>query len=201
MKKYLLHWLICLLPFTLSAQLADSAAQEVTQAIPSTSRYVNASSLILRSLPTGSAVALAKIDGASRVELLDERADGWSKVQINEHLGYVKSEYLVEQQQDVSAETVDWPRVETAGGADYISVNPVYAAATVPQAPTARIATRKAAPRQSNGPKVYICNNGRTEVYHSSESCSAMNRCTYATRVTSAGEARASGLRECMKCY
>lgn len=64
-------------------------------------------------------------------------------------------------------------------------------------------ASAKPAPRraQTNGPKAYICNNGRTEVYHSSEGCSAMNRCTYATRVVPAETARAEGLRACLKCY
>jgi hypothetical protein len=33
------------------------------------------------------------------------------------------------------------------------------------------------------GPKVYICGNSRTEVYHSSEDCAAMRCCTYQTLI------------------
>lgn len=201
MKKHLLIWLLCLLPFTLPAQVADTTALEVNSEQAQSYRYVNASALTLRALPSASALALAKIDGASRVTVLTERPDGWSKVQIDEYLGYVKSEYLVEQQQDVTTESVDWSLVEAAGGADYMNVSPVEVRAAVSQVMVARPAVRRAAPRASAGPKVYICNNGRTEVYHSSESCSAMNRCTYATKVASTGEARGSGLRECMKCF
>jgi hypothetical protein len=51
-----------------------------------------------------------------------------------------------------------------------------------------RSCVRMVAPKPSGGPKVYICNNGRTEVYHRSENCSAMNRCTYATKVASTGK-------------
>jgi hypothetical protein len=201
MKKHLLLWLLCLLPFALSAQVADTIAQEASSEQSQPYRYVNASSLTLRALPSATALALAKIDGASRVTVLTERPDGWSKVQINEYLGYVKTEYLVEQQEDVTAESVDWSLVEAAGGSDYTNVSAVEIRAALSQATVARPAVRRAAPRAAAGPKVYICNNGRTEVYHSSESCSAMNRCTYATKVASTGEARGLGLRECMKCY
>ncbi|AHJ95291.1 SH3 domain-containing protein [Hymenobacter swuensis] len=195
MKKHLLLWLLCLLPFALSAQEADTTAQVELQEQAQPYRYVNASSLTLRALPSAYALALAKIDGASRVTVLTERPDGWSKVQIEEHLGYVKSEYLVEQQQDVTAESVDWSLVEAAGGADYTNVSAVEVRAALPQAAAARPAARRTTPRASAGPKVYICNNGRTEVYHSSESCSATNRCTYATKVNGTGEARGLGLQ------
>lgn len=200
MKKHIILWLLCLLPFALSAQEADSTIG-VAQDIYSYYSYVNASSLTLRSKPTASAAPLAKIDGASRVNVLDVRADGWSKVQIEEYLGYVKSEYLVPDQEQVTIESIDWSLVEAAGGADYTNVSPVEVRTALPQTAVTRPAVRQAAPKASAGPKVYICNNGRTEVYHSSESCSAMNRCTYATKVASTGEARGSGLRECMKCY
>lgn len=202
MKKHILFWLLCLLPFALSAQVTDTTAQEVSNEQASSYRYVNASSLTLRALPSASATAVAKIDGASRVAVLAERPDGWSKVQIDEYLGYVKSEYLVAEQQDVTAESVDWSLVEAAGGEGYTNVSAVEATAAAPRVSTARtITVRKAAPKVSSGPKVYICNNGRTQVYHRSESCSAMNRCTYATKVASTGEARGLRLRECMKCY
>lgn len=201
MKKHLLLWLLCLLPFALSAQVVDTTTQAESQEQITAYRYVNASSLTLRALPSASALALAKIDGASRVTVLTERPDGWSKVQIDEHLGYVKSEYLVTEQQDVTAESVDWSLVEAAGGAAYTNVSAVDARAAVAQVAVARPVVRKAAPKASAGPKVYICNNGRTEVYHSSEDCSAMRRCTYTTKVASTGEARGLGLRECMKCY
>lgn len=201
MKKHLLLWLLWLLPFSLPAQIADTTALEVSSEQVQSYRYVNASALTLRALPSASALALAKIDGASRLTVLTDRPDGWSKVQIDEYLGYVKSEYLVEQQQDVTAESVDWSLVEAAGGADYMNVSPVEMAPVSTRPAVTRSVARKPTQQRSSGPKVYICNNGRTEVYHSSESCSAMNRCTYATKVASTSEARGSGLRECRKCY
>ena len=202
MQKHLLLWLLCLLPFALSAQVVDTVLEVgVIQDLHSYYSYVNASSLTLRSKPTASAAPLAKIDGASRVNVLDVRADGWSKVQIDEYLGYVKSEYLVPDQEQVTAESVDWSLVEAAGGEAYTNVSPIESRGTVSQVTAARPAARRTAPRASAGPKVYICNNGRTEVYHGSESCSAMNRCTYATKVASTSEARSLGLRVCMKCY
>ncbi|RPD43661.1 SH3 domain-containing protein [Hymenobacter sediminis] len=199
MKKPLLLWLLCLLPLALSAQVVDTTVQVESQEQTTAYHYVNASSLTLRALPSASAVALAKIDGASRVTVLAERPDGWSKVQVDTYLGFVKSEYLVTQQQDVTAETIDWASVEASGGEAYAQVSTVDVRA--PQVTVARPVVRKAVPKASAGPRVYICNNGRTQVYHSSEDCSAMRRCTYTTKVASTGEARGLGLRECMKCY
>jgi hypothetical protein len=39
------------------------------------------------------------IAGASRVQFMQERPDGWSQVQVDGHTGYVRSDYLVEEQQ------------------------------------------------------------------------------------------------------
>ena len=125
------------------------------------------------------------------MQVLAERADGWSQVQLANQTGYVRSDYLVEDQQQVTAE-IDWASVEAAGGNTYSSLS---------AAPRLTPATHKASPKVAAGPKVYICGNGRTEVYHSSENCSAMRRCTYQTLVMTQREAQASGLRGCMKCY
>lgn len=138
------------------------------------------------------ATASATIAGASRVQLLGEDEDGWSHVQVATVSGYVRSDYLVEEQERVSA-GIDWPAVEAAGGTAYSSL---VAVTTV-----SRPARRTAAPKPAAGPKVYICGNGRTEVYHSSTDCAAMRRCTYQTLVMSQREAQASGLRGCTKCY
>jgi hypothetical protein len=199
MKQTLLVWLLFVLSLVASAQVRDSARvdQPDTQGQALSYRYVNASSLTLRALPSAAAQALAHLDGASRLQLVEERADGWSQVQVQDYLGYVKSEYLVEEQDQVTAETVDWELVEAAGGQAYTRVSTVES----PRAVTAYPATRRVVTKQSSGPKVYICNNGRTEVYHNSEDCSAMRRCTYQTKVATTSEARDSGLRECMKCF
>ncbi|MGI4759174.1 MAG: hypothetical protein ACRYF0_00605 [Janthinobacterium lividum] len=145
---------------------------------------------MLRTRPDAAAAASALIAGASRVQLVEERADGWSQVQADGHAGYVRSDYLVEEQPQVTAE-IDWASVEAAGGTTYSSTSP---------APHATPVSHKAIPKVATGPKVYICGNGRTEVYHSSEDCSAIRRCTYQTLVMSQREAQASGLRGCM-CY
>jgi hypothetical protein len=125
------------------------------------------------------------------VQLVEERADGWSQVQVAEHTGYVRSDYLVEEQQLVTAE-VDWASVEEAGGSTYSSLA---------VAPRPGPVSHKASLKIAAGPKVYIYGNGRTEVYHRNDDCAAMRRCTYQTLVMTQLEAQASGLRGCMKCY
>jgi hypothetical protein len=176
----------------------DSLSQPPTleQTLASTYRYVNATSLTLRASPFATAGATATIAGASRVQLLQERADGWSQVQLAQARGFVKSEYLVEAQEAVTAD-VDWTEIAAAGGETYSSIAPLAASSA---APAHSAMTRRIAPKVTTGPKVYICGNGRTEVYHSTESCAAMRRCTYQTLVMSQREAQASGLRGCMKC-
>jgi hypothetical protein len=177
---------------------ADSLSQPpaIEQASASSYRYVNATSLTLRASPTTTAGASATIAGASRVQLLQERVDGWSHVQVAQAHGYVKSDYLVETQEAVTAD-IDWTKIAAAGGEAYSSLSPLAASAGTP---AHSATTRQVAPKVTTGPKVYICGNGRTEVYHSTESCAAMRRCTYQTLVMSQREAQASGLRGCMKC-
>jgi hypothetical protein len=169
MPRFLLLLLIFLLPLWSPAQTAPFPADSLTQTENGlTYRYVNATFLTLRTRPDAVATASAVIAGASRVQLVEERADGWSQVQVAEHTGYVRSDYLVEEQQLVTAE-VDWASVEAAGGSTYSSLG---------VAPRLTPAIHKASPKVTAGPKVYICGNGRTEVYHSSEDCAAMRRCT-----------------------
>jgi hypothetical protein len=177
---------------------ADSLNQSATleQASTSPYRYVNATSLTLRTSPAATAAALATVAGASRVQLLHERTDGWSQVQVAQAHGYVKSDYLVEAQEAITAD-VDWTEIAAAGGETYSSLLPLAASTAAPAHPAT---LRRVAPKMTAGPKVYICGNGRTEVYHSTESCAAMRRCTYQTLVMSQREAQASGLRGCMKC-
>jgi hypothetical protein len=200
MIKSLLFWTACFLPIWGFAQVApaDSLSQAPTleQSPVSAYRYVNATSLTLRVSPASTAGASATIAGASRVQLLQERADGWSHVQVAQALGYVKSDYLVETQGAVTAD-VDWTEIAEAGGEAYSNIAPPAPSTVVP---THSATTRRVAPKMTTGPKVYICGNGRTEVYHSTESCAAMRRCTYQTLVMSQREAQASGLRGCMKC-
>lgn len=190
MTRFLLLFLTYLLPFWSQAQ-TPAAADSLTQAETGvTYRYVNATSLTLRARPDAAAAASALIAGASRVQFVNEQTDGWSQVRVEGHTGYVRSDYLVEEQNQVTAD-VDWASVEAAGGSTYSSTS---------AAPRPAPASHRASSKVATGPKVYICGNGRTEVYHSSEDCSAMRRCTYQTLVMSQREAQASGLRGCMKC-
>jgi len=200
MKQRLLFYLFCLLSFASVARQSTSAEQTVAQEQTEVYRYVNAYSLTLRAQPTASSLAVATIGGASRVHVLDTRADGWSKVEAQDYTDYVKSSYLVDDQQEVVAETIDWDVVQANGGTDYTSITAVEATPAAYSAPT-HAPVRRATPKVAAGPRVYICGNRRTEVYHSSEGCSAMRRCTYQTLVMSESQARSSGLRECMKCY
>ncbi|RZK30565.1 MAG: hypothetical protein EOO63_06410 [Hymenobacter sp.] len=192
MPRFLLLLLTFLLPFWSPAQTTPPPADSLIQAeTGSTYRYVNATSLTFRTRPDAAATASASIAGASRVQLVEERADGWSQVRVADRMGYVRSDYLVKEQQHVTAE-IDWASVEAAGGSTYSSLS---------AAPRPASISHKASSKVATGPKVYICGNGRTEVYHSSEDCSAMRRCTYQSLVMSQREAQASGLRGCMKCY
>jgi hypothetical protein len=200
MIKALLFWIACFLPTWGFAQVApaDSLSQAPTlEQIPTSAyRYVNATSLILRASPVSTAGASATIVGASRVQLLQERTDGWSHVQVAQALGYVKSNYLVETQEAVTAD-VNWTEIAAAGGEAYSNIAPL---APSTGAPTHSAKPRRVAPKMTTGPKVYVCGNGRTEVYHSTQSCAAMRRCTYQILVMNQREAQASGLRSCMKC-
>jgi len=190
MPRFLLLLFTCLLPFWGAAQTTPSV-DSLTHTETGLTRYVNATSLTLRTRPDAAAAATALIAGASRVHLVQERADGWSQVQVDQHTGYVRSDYLVEEQNLVTAD-VDWASVEAAGGSAYSSTS---------QPPHPTPASHKPSPKIATGPKVYICGNGRTQVYHSSEDCAAMRRCTYQTILMSQREAQAAGLRGCMKCY
>ncbi|MDO7885990.1 SH3 domain-containing protein [Hymenobacter cheonanensis] len=191
MPRILLLLLTYLLPLWSSAQTATASDSLIQTETSLAYRYVNATSLTLRARPDATAKASAIIAGASRLQLVAERPDGWSQVQVAGHTGYVRTDYLVEEQNQVTA-NVDWASVEAAGGSAYSSTS---------SAPRPTTASHKVSPKVAAGPKVYVCGNGRTEVYHSSEDCSAMRRCTYQTLVMTQREAQASGLRGCMKCY
>jgi len=125
MKIRFLFWLLCLLPFTAPAQQADQTALVLATHTTLPYRYVNASSLTLRAQPDATSPVLAKLAGASRVQIRDVRTDGWSEVQAQNYTGYVKSSYLVDDQQGVAAETVDWEMVQAFGGTEYTSVTAV----------------------------------------------------------------------------
>jgi hypothetical protein len=190
MPKLILLLFACLLPFWGQAQTSTPADSLIQTETGVAYRYVNATSLTLRTRPDAVAAASAVIAGASRVQLVHEQEGGWSQVRVDGYAGYVRSDYLVEEQSQVTAD-VDWASVEAAGGSTYSSTSSAHR-------PTP--SSHKASPKVAAGPKVYVCGNGRTEVYHSSEDCSAMRRCTYQTLVMSQREAQASGLRGCMKC-
>jgi uncharacterized protein YgiM (DUF1202 family) len=125
MLSRILFCLLCLLPFTAPAQQADQADLVLATQSALPYRYANASSLIVRAQPSATSLALAKLAGASRVQVRDVRTDGWSEVQAQGYTGYVKSSYLVDNQQDVTAETVDWDVVQAFGGTEYTSVTAV----------------------------------------------------------------------------
>lgn len=106
----------------------------------------------LLSTSTAVALAVATISGTSRVHVLDPRADGWSKVEVQDYTGYVESSYLVDDHPEVTAETIDWDGVQADGGTKYTSVAAVEAApATYSTATSAP--TRKVAPMIAAGPK------------------------------------------------
>jgi hypothetical protein len=44
---------------------------------------------------------------------------------------------------------------------------------------------------------VYICNNGRTAVFHTDDGCPALNRCTAQRLEVSISQAKSRGLRVC----
>jgi len=61
----------------------------------------------------------------------------------------------------------------------------------------AAILTCMISSNDSAGQMVYICNNGKTEVYHVNQNCQGLNRCTHEIVKMTEGEARGSGKRLC----
>lgn len=47
---------------------------------------------------------------------------------------------------------------------------------------------------------VFVCDNGKTVVYHTSQSCSALRRCSHGVSQMKESAAKQSGLRPCKKC-
>jgi hypothetical protein len=47
---------------------------------------------------------------------------------------------------------------------------------------------------------VYVCNNGKTLVYHVSSGCAALGRCRSGVSKLSISEAKSSNLRVCKRC-
>ncbi|WP_324672149.1 SH3 domain-containing protein [Hymenobacter sp. GOD-10R] len=146
MKPSFLFWLLCLLPFIAPAQRADQTALVLASQSSLPYRYVNASSLILRAQPSATSSALAKLAGASRVQIRDVCTDGWSEIQAHNYTGYVKSSYLVDGQQEVTAETIDWDMVQSFGGTDYTGVTAVPVPTSVSTPAASHVSARK--PRQ-----------------------------------------------------
>ncbi|OUJ74662.1 SH3 domain-containing protein [Hymenobacter crusticola] len=146
MKTRVLFWLLCLLPFTVPAQQADQADLVLATQSTLPYRYVNASSLTVRTQPNATSPAIAKLGGASRVQVRDVRSDGWSEIQAQNYTGYVKSSYLVEDQHGVTTETVDWDMVQAFGGTNYTNVTPVVPVPTAYSTSTPAPA-RKATPK------------------------------------------------------
>ncbi len=53
-----------------------------------------------------------------------------------------------------------------------------------------------------SAPKVYICEGGSAYAYHSSPSCSGLNRCTHTVSAVTRSEAEnIHSRRPCKKCY
>ena len=69
------------------------------------------------------------------MEVLAEQPDGWSQVHVDDYIGYVKSEYLVDEQQAVTAESVDWSLVRALDGEAYAQASAVETAPVVHAAP------------------------------------------------------------------
>lgn len=49
--------------------------------------------------------------------------------------------------------------------------------------------------------QVFVCMNGSTSVYHVSEKCGALNRCSHKIKKMSVPEAKEKGLRACRVCH
>ncbi len=49
----------------------------------------------------------------------------------------------------------------------------------------------------SEDTNVYICDNGKTEVYHLDKNCSALRKCTHGVKPLKLSEAKAKKLRLC----
>lgn len=68
------------------------------------------------------------------------------------------------------------------------------------QAPAKKAPAKKTAVKAS--PKVYICEGGSAYAYHSSSSCSGLNRCSHTVSAVSKADAEGNySRRPCKKCY
>jgi len=47
---------------------------------------------------------------------------------------------------------------------------------------------------------VYICDNGKTEVYHTSKDCKAILKCKHDIKEMTLADAKKKGLRKCKLC-
>ncbi len=75
----------------------------------------------------------------------------------------------------------------------------VYGYAQTNQAPAKQPTTKTAA---AKAVKVYICKGGSAYAFHSSSSCSGLNRCSHTiSAVTKADAESRHDRRPCKKCY
>jgi hypothetical protein len=167
-------------------------------------RYVNAASLVMRTAPAPTAKQWATVGKGSTVMLLSAGKE-WSKVQVSERQGYVLSRYLVASAADVSPEFRDQEMMRLTGP-QYTNVAwEEDAPATVRSrtAPThaahrAAVATRATASKRN---AVYVCGGGSAYAFHSSSSCSGLNRCSSGVSAVSLADAQSMGRTPCKKCH
>ena len=83
-----------------SDYLSSSAPESST----TTTKYVNATSLNVRSGPSTSYSIIGKLTSGTKVEVIST-SNGWSKINYNGQTGYVSSEYLSNSASDSSSST------------------------------------------------------------------------------------------------
>lgn len=166
----------------------------VSKAVQSTPvyKYVNASSLNLRALPSPSGTVLVAVPAASRVEVLEAGGD-WHRVRVQGLVGYLSAAYLVDRQEEVALASA---QARTASSQSASAAATGGSTGSTDSSPTARPAVTT----KGKSGSVYYCASGNTVKYHRSSGCRGLSRCGASIDPIPLSEAR-QYMDPCKICY
>ncbi len=140
--------------------------------------WVNGDNVNVREQPTTKSKSLGKVNTGTELGLYENRSDGWSCIDYNDTVAYIRSDFLSETQ--------------------------VIAAVSVPKSTKANSENVKSSPESATsdstndtvvGVTVYISKTGKC--YHSKSTCSNMKN----PSAVSIEKAISMGREPCSKCY
>jgi uncharacterized protein YgiM (DUF1202 family) len=163
-----------------------------------TYQYVNAKELNLRDSPSGKAPILGHTSAPYAVEVLEVMPNGWSKIQVFDHVGYASNKFLVATLDEVTEATADEMMSQVAAPRTMLFVK--TASPTLPGVLASHSASVTPPSRTKSTSYVYVCDSGNTVKYHASSSCRGLNRCRAAVVKYPYSEASAKH-DPCQICY